>query len=46
MDRVRRRGDNPGEVVEAEGIRGSADEYSRSDFGSGKGAEATGIRQV
>ena len=45
-ERVRRRGDTPGAVVEAEGSVGPAEGNGGSDFFSGKGAAAKRIRQA
>ena len=41
-----REGETPGAVVEAGGSIESAEGHSRSNFGRGKGAAATGIWQV
>ena len=45
-DRVRRRGDTPGAMVEVEGSRVPVEGHGGSNFGSGKVVAATGIRQA
>ena len=46
IDRVRRRGETPGAMMEPEGSGGPAEGHNGSNHGSGKGAEITGIWQA
>ena len=46
VDGLQGRGEAPGAVVETGGSRETAKSHVRSDFGGGKGATETGIRQA